>query len=225
MTDDLRDPPDPRDLRALPLRERKKLRTRQALAETALRLFGERGFDATTLDELCDEVEVSKRTFFRNYPSKEDVALAADSDLWSAYLEYVAGLELDGPLLDALRRALGTTLAAMEPDWDRRFLATRELAESTPALQVHSQGYCQNTTDALVETVNARVGTGTGTDTDTDDQADEVRLRLTVEIFVAAWRTASLHWTTQGGPGGRDGLTQVIDETFAEIPAALTCSA
>ncbi|MGA5428477.1 TetR/AcrR family transcriptional regulator [Streptomyces koyangensis] len=219
MTDDLRDPPDPRDLRALPLRERKKLRTRQALAETALRLFGERGFDATTLDELCDEVEVSKRTFFRNYPSKEDVALAADSDLWSAYLEYVAGLELDGPLLDALRRALGTTLAAMDPDWDRRFLATRELAESTPALQVHSQGYCQNTTDALVGTVNARVGTGTGTDT------DGVRLRLTVEIFVAAWRTASLHWTTQGGPGGRDGLTRAVDEAFAEIPAALTCSA
>ncbi|MGW2265394.1 TetR/AcrR family transcriptional regulator [Streptomyces koyangensis] len=219
MTDDLRDPPDPRDLRALPLRERKKLRTRQALAETALRLFGERGFDATTLDELCDEVEVSKRTFFRNYPSKEDVALAADSDLWSAYLEYVAGLELDGPLLDALRRALATTLAAMDPDWDRRFLATRELAESTPALQVHSQGYCQNTTDALVETVNARVGTGTGTDT------DGVRLRLTVEIFVAAWRTASLHWTTQGGPGGRDGLTRAVDEAFAEIPAALTCSA
>ncbi|MGA4855664.1 TetR/AcrR family transcriptional regulator [Streptomyces koyangensis] len=219
MTDDLRDPPDPRDLRALPLRERKKLRTRQALAETALRLFGERGFDATTLDELCDEVEVSKRTFFRNYPSKEDVALAADSDLWSAYLEYVAGLELDGPLLDTLRRALGTTLAAMDPDWDRRFLATRELAESTPAVQVHSQGYCQNTTDALVETVNARVGTGTGTDT------DGVRLRLTVEIFVAAWRTASLHWTTQGGPGGRDGLTRAVDEAFAEIPAALTCSA
>ncbi|QRF06344.1 TetR family transcriptional regulator [Streptomyces koyangensis] len=206
-------------MRALPLRERKKLRTRQALAETALRLFGERGFDATTLDELCDEVEVSKRTFFRNYPSKEDVALAADSDLWSAYLEYVAGLELDGPLLDTLRRALGTTLAAMDPDWDRRFLATRELAESTPAVQVHSQGYCQNTTDALVETVNARVGTGTGTDT------DGVRLRLTVEIFVAAWRTASLHWTTQGGPGGRDGLTRAVDEAFAEIPAALTCSA
>ncbi|GAA2559470.1 MULTISPECIES: hypothetical protein [Streptomyces] len=52
-----------------------------------------------------------------------------------------------------------------------------------------------------------------------------MRLRLTVEIFVAAWRTASLHWTTQEGPGGRDGLTRAVDEAFAEIPAALTCSA
>lgn len=200
------------DLRDLPLRERKKLRTRRALAETALRLFTERGYDATTLEDLCDAVEVSKRTFFRNYRSKEDVALAADSDLWSAYLDYVATLEMDGPLLEALRVALDTTLSAMDPDWDRRFLATRELSEAVPALQAHSLGYCQDTTRALVKAVSGSAGA----------DADEVRLRLAVEIFVAAWRTASLHWTAQGGRGGRDGLMKLVEETFAEIPAALT---
>ncbi|MFJ4324630.1 TetR/AcrR family transcriptional regulator [Streptomyces tricolor] len=202
------------DLRELPLRERKKLRTRRALAETALRLFTERGYDATTLDDLCDTVEVSKRTFFRNYRSKEDVALAADSDLWSAYLDHVATLELDGPLLDTLRRALDTTLGAMDPDWDRRFLATRELSEGVPALQSHSLGYCQDTTRAMVETVTERAR----------GDIDEVRLRLTVEIFVAAWRTASLRWTAQGGRGGRDGLMKLVEETFALLPDALTCS-
>ncbi|MFD8567994.1 TetR/AcrR family transcriptional regulator [Streptomyces sp. NPDC059639] len=203
------------DLRDLPLRERKKLRTHRALAETALLLFTEHGYDATTLDDLCDAVEVSKRTFFRNYRSKEDVALAADSDLWSAYLDYVATLKMDGPLLEALRLALGTTLTAMDPDWDRRFLATRELSETVPALQAHSLGYCQDTTRALVKTVNGSAGADT----------DEVRLPLTVEIFVAAWRTASLHWTAQGGRGGRDGLMKLVEETFAKIPAALTSSA
>jgi AcrR family transcriptional regulator len=203
------------DLRDLPLRERKKLRTRRALAETALHLFTEHGYDATTLDELCDAVEVSKRTFFRNYRSKEDVALAADSDLWSAYLDYVAALEPDGPLLETLRAALGTTLRAMDPDWDRRFLATRELSEGVPALQSHSLGYCQDTTRAIVETVTARARA----------DVDGVRLRLTVEIFVAVWRTASLHWTAQGGRGGRDGLMKLVEETFALIPDALTCSA
>ncbi|WP_353941111.1 TetR/AcrR family transcriptional regulator [Streptomyces sp. HUAS MG91] len=203
------------DLRDLPLRERKKARTRRALAETALRLFTERGYDATTLDDLCDAVEVSKRTFFRNYPSKEDVALAADSDLWSAYLDHVATSEMDGPLLEALRLALGTTLSAMDPDWDRRFLATRELAEAAPALQAHSLGYCQDTTRALVEAVHGSVGADT----------DEVLLSLTVEIFVATWRTASLHWTAQGGRGGRDGLTKLVEETFAKLPAALTSTA
>ncbi|MBX7550434.1 TetR/AcrR family transcriptional regulator [Streptomyces sp. NPDC004232] len=203
------------ELRDLPLRERKKLRTRRALAETALQLFTERGYDTTTLDDLCDAVEVSKRTFFRNYRSKEDVALAADSDLWSAYLEYVATLDLDGPLLELLRVALDTTLGAMDPDWDRRFLATRELSDGVPALQAHGLGYCQDTTQTIVETVTARSGVG----------VDEVRLRLTVEIFVAAWHTASLHWTAQGGRGGRDGLMKLVEETFAMIPDALTCSA
>ncbi|MFG3138046.1 TetR/AcrR family transcriptional regulator [Streptomyces sp. NPDC048211] len=201
-------------LRDLPLRERKKLRTRRALSETALRLFTERGYDATTLDELCDVVEVSKRTFFRNYRSKEDVALAADSDLWSAYLDDVATLDMDGPLLDALRMALHATLGTMDPDWDRRFLATRELAEAVPALQAHSLGYCQDTTRALIEGVKGRAG----------DRVNEVRLRLTVEIFVAAWRTASLRWTACGGNGDRDGLTKLVEETFAELPAALDCS-
>ncbi|MFF5530859.1 TetR/AcrR family transcriptional regulator [Streptomyces cinerochromogenes] len=203
------------DLRDLPLRERKKLRTRRALAETALRLFTERGYDATTLDDLCDTVEVSKRTFFRNYRSKEDVALAADSDLWSAYLDYVATLKLDGPLLETLRVALDTTLGAMDPDWDRRFLATRALSEGVPALQAHSLGYCQETTRAIVETVTE----GARTD------VDRMRLQLTVEIFVAAWHTASLQWTAQGAQGGRDTLMKLVEETFAMIPDALTCSA
>ncbi|WP_406318124.1 TetR/AcrR family transcriptional regulator [Streptosporangium sp. NBC_01639] len=203
------------DLRDLPLRERKKLRTRRALAESALRLFTERGYDATTLDDLCDAVEVSKRTFFRNYPSKEDVALAADSDLWSAYLDSVVTQELNGPLLEALRVALDATLGAMDLDWDRRFLATRALSEAVPALQAHSLGYCQDTTRALVEAVGNR----------SDTDIDEVRLHLIVEIFVAAWRTASLRWTAQGGHGGRDALTKLVEETFAEIPAALASSA
>ncbi|MFI1628994.1 TetR/AcrR family transcriptional regulator [Streptomyces noursei] len=202
------------DLRALPLRERKKLRTRRTLAETALHLFTERGYDATTLDDLCDAVEVSKRTFFRNYRSKEDVALASDSDLWSTYLDHVATLKLDGPLLAVLRTALDTTLGAMDPDWDRRFLATRELSEGVPALQSHSLGYCHDTTGAIVQAVTERSGA----------DVDAVRLRLTVEIFVAAWHTASLHWTAQGGRGGRDGLTKLVEETFAKIPDALTCS-
>ncbi|MET7461755.1 TetR family transcriptional regulator [Nonomuraea sp. NPDC005501] len=203
------------DLRDLPLRERKKLRTRRALAETALRLFTERGYDATTLDDLCDAVEVSRRTFFRNYRSKEDVALAADSDLWSAYLDYVAAQEMDGPLIEALRAALDATLSAMDADWDRRFLTARELSEAVPALQAHSLGYCQDTTRALVEVVSGRSETG----------VDEWEVRLAVEIFVAAWRTASLRWTAHGGHGGRDTLTKMVEETFAEIPAALTSTA
>ncbi|MEU7690950.1 hypothetical protein OHB01_29315 [Microbispora hainanensis] len=101
----------------------------------------------------------------------------------------------------------------MDPDWDRRFLAARELSEAVPALQAHSLGYCHDTTLALVNVVSGRA------------DVDEVRVRLAVEIFVAAWRTASLRWTVQGGHGGRDALLNLVEETFAKVPAALACPA
>jgi len=62
---------DPAHLdRSLPLRERKKLRTRRALAAAALGLFTRNGFDATTLEDLAAEAEVSRSTFFRFFPAK-----------------------------------------------------------------------------------------------------------------------------------------------------------
>ena len=82
---------------SLPLRERKKLRTRRALADAALRLFTEKSFGATTLDELADEAEVSKSTFFRFFPAKEAAAIEAEAELWSAYLAALADRELAGP--------------------------------------------------------------------------------------------------------------------------------
>jgi AcrR family transcriptional regulator len=62
------------------LRERKKARTRASLREHALRLFREQGYAATTVEQIAGAAEVSPSTFFRYFPTKEDVVLQDDFD-------------------------------------------------------------------------------------------------------------------------------------------------
>ena len=62
------------------LRERKKARTRAAIQRHALRLFREQGYEATTVSQIAEAAEVSESTFFRYFPSKEDVVLWDDFD-------------------------------------------------------------------------------------------------------------------------------------------------
>ncbi len=172
------------------LRERKKLRTRQALAETAISLFGERGFDATPLDALLDAVEVSRRTFFRNYRSKEDVALTAVKELWSVFLLTLDETEKAGPLADVFRDALLATLDRMDDDWYQRFPATLRMIEQSHALNGHSLRHCAE--------IQAEVAHRLG------DPRD-LELRMLIEFCVATWRCALDDWLPECAPGDLGG--------------------
>lgn len=188
---------------SLPLRERKKLRTRQALAETAVAMFTERGFDATTLDELVDAVEVSKRTFFRNFSSKEDVALTAIKQLWETYLGVLAERPPSGPLLGVLKDALLTTLGRLDDHWYRQFLPTVRLTEGCAALHAHSLRYCAEVKSEIVRVL------GGGPD---------LELRLLVEVVVGTWNCALAEWSPSGE---RDLLPVLVNRAFDTLPAAL----
>ncbi len=205
--------------RMLPLRERKKLRTRRELSETALRLFLDRGFDATTLDELAGAVEVSKRTFFRNFASKEAVALAAETELWDAYVDQLGRREIRGNVLAGLRDALITTVREMGDDWLRRFLATRGLIARTPALRDRSDLVSLTVQRRIAGVLEGKLGL---------DRRD-VRLRLLGELALSAWRCAARNWIRGGKPvsgrGKAAGLLHEIDAAFDAIPGTVTLSA
>ncbi|MER5255244.1 MULTISPECIES: TetR/AcrR family transcriptional regulator [unclassified Streptomyces] len=204
----------------LPLRERKKLRTRRALAETALELFSAKGFAAATLDELVEAVEVSKRTFFRTFASKEDVALAPERELWRAYVDDISERPFGGqPLLAVFEGSLYAAVASMDEGWERRFLTSRALADATPALNAHSLRHCAEVTDEVVALAVARLGAEPRTD------ITPLRVRLLLELMLSAWRGALKEWSAPGGEQGRAALVEGMDAAFGEIPALLELAA
>lgn len=201
--------------RSLPLRERKKLRTRRALADAALRLFTRGGFDATTLEELAEEAEVSKSTFFRFFPAKEAAAIEAEAELWTAHLAALSGRELSGPVLGELHQALAAAVTGLDPGWDERFVATRRLVAAEPALLKYVEHYRAGVKDEMAACLAGKLWL----------DADDLRLHILAELTTTAFSLSGRDWVRRGGRGGRAALLQGFDRAVNAIPASLELAA
>lgn len=198
------------------LRERKKQRTREVLVDLALELFTADGFDATTLDRLCDAADVSKRTFFRMFAGKEEVALAPLHDMWRALATRLGSPAFeparDEPVFAVLAGELAATITAVgDAEWTRRAALAGRLADSTPSVAAFGLGFCEATTREVIDVVAARSGTGAG----------DVRLRLCLHTLIAAWNLALAEWSAGDAPT-RDGLLARLRGVVDVAPESLT---
>ncbi|WP_017589632.1 TetR/AcrR family transcriptional regulator [Nocardiopsis ganjiahuensis] len=200
----------------LPLRERKKLRTRRALADTALQLFLRHGYEHVTLDQLTEQAQVSVRTFFRYYASKADVAMAAEGELWGDYAGRLTGFVPGTPVLAQLRDRYVRSVREMPEDWAERYLATRGLAARTPALRDQHT----DSTDRLREQIVTALEEAFGT-----DSRQDVRLRLASDMTLSAVRYGSKNWIRANRAAERTGdsetLVKELVSAFDALPGAV----
>jgi AcrR family transcriptional regulator len=161
------------------LRERKKARTRATIREHAFRLFREQGYDATTVEQIADAAEVSPSTFFRYFPTKEDVVLQDDLDL--LWLEAIREQPPEVGPIAALRAGVHTAFARMgDAEW-AQLRETTELALAVPAVRGRMLEELARTTQALAEAVAERTGRDPG------DFAVRTLAGAIVGIAMAAW--------------------------------------
>jgi AcrR family transcriptional regulator len=140
------------------LRERKKERTRQVIAQTARRLFGDRGFEAVTVAEVARAADVSEATVFNYFPTKEDLFYsgleAFEEELLSAIRDREAGESVVAAFGRFILKPRGL-LASPDPDTTERLAAiVRTIAES-PALLAREQRILARYTDSLAAVIGA----------------------------------------------------------------------
>src|SRR3712207_3485304 len=92
------------------LRARKKRAARQTIARTARRLFAERGFDAVTVAEIAAAADVSEKTVFNHFPTKEDLAFAGREEGIAQFVAAISERPRGSSVLDVFRGLTHTVL-------------------------------------------------------------------------------------------------------------------
>lgn len=185
------------------LREKKKERTRQALALAALELFLERGFDETTVEQIAARAEVAPRTFFRYFISKEDVLFLGQEAENREAERLLRERPPEEDPFDSLVRGTRAVLSRSRPLLAHvpRSLA---LVSGTPALRARQLILQQEMADRWFRGL---VGKRT-------PRAERLRLRMMVAAFVGALGAAMDEWIAAGAHGDPMAQVDLVERTL-----------
>lgn len=183
------------------LRERKKQRTRETIARVAVNLFEERGYQATTLDDIAEAADVSTRTIFSYFPSKEDI-LFCDFPEMKAALARALDERPDGvDALDTLRRFI------LSLEKDELHVRRVAIIRRDATLQGRERGRLAEV-EGLVASAIAR---------DLNAAADDLRPRLIAASLIAAFEALEARPDT----AAPDDLAALVDPVFAFLRGGL----
>jgi AcrR family transcriptional regulator len=197
------------------LRERKKLATRRSLRRITLDLVTERGFAHVTVDDIAEAADVSTRTFFNYFPSKEAALFGTYSDQATALRERIAHEAPGEPVLDALRMVMVSNaqtvadelseLGGDPAEWLRRMKAAR----ADPHLRAARAAQMAMVERAISEGLAERLGT----DPDRDPYPG-----LLAATAAGVFRASMMFWT---GSGGTESLDRIVDLAFRALADGL----
>ena len=171
------------------LRERKKLKTRNAIQREAMRLFQEQGYEETTIEQIAEAVEISPSTFFNYFRTKEDVVFYDPYD--PLFISMLMAVPSDQPLGVALRRTVSEGLAAIF-ETDREVIVTRgKLIMEVPSLRARVWEELERSHELFSGVLAERTGR----------DPHDFELRVMTMMTIAAVYTAGIEWLRQGGRG------------------------
>jgi AcrR family transcriptional regulator len=188
----------------LGLRDRKKRATRARIHREAVALALEHGVDGVTVEGIAAAAEVSPRTFFNYFTTKEDAFVGSDPAATDRLAAAVEARPAGESPLTAVRQVLVEHLTALEADTDL-WRMRRRLAAQEPALAARLAGANDRLETALVAAAYRRTGT---------DPASDLRPGLGARVAVAAVRTAVGGHVASGFAGS---LRRRLDEAFAVV--------
>jgi AcrR family transcriptional regulator len=189
------------------LRDRKKVRTRRLLQEHALRLFADRGYAGTTIEEIAAAADVSPRTFFRYFASKEAVVLEDEYD--PLLFERMRKIDPGEPPVGAMRRIIASLLPDIYAEDRDRILARSRLIYGTPELASAVNGQLTDFERLLAGTLAEVHGRA----------PDDLEARVVAAVSVAAMRCAIEQWVAADGTPDLGGL---LDQAFDVVERGLT---
>ncbi|WP_049821101.1 TetR/AcrR family transcriptional regulator [Kineococcus radiotolerans] len=183
-------------------RERRQAATRRSLAEHALRLFVERGYEATTVADIADAADMSTRTFFRHVRDKDEAMFAADED---AFAEVVEVASAAGPDVHPLARLLhGVNTLARSVDEDPAVKCARErVLDDNPALRARDLAQQARWQQRSEEFLRAQGVSADGAS-------------LAAGLLLTIWREAYRRWIAASAERGA--LGAFLDAVVAELP-------